>query len=766
MSVGRPASDNQQEHVAPILDIDGLSDFRRIGTGGFATVYSALEANAGRRVAVKVLTAVDDSGRRRFDRECLTMGAAGEHQHVVTLLRADYLRTTGQPYLVMEHMAGGSLAHRLTAEGAIPWLEAIEAILAIASALGFTHGRGILHKDVKPGNILISAAGAVKLTDFGIAAIREASGTSQLAYSIHFTAPEIFGGTADPAADVIIDPRDERSDLYSLAASLYTLGMGRPPFLGSTHVALMRQILEDPVPPTGSAGLDAFFARALAKDPAERPPSAADLAAELAHLRDAFALTGSTTGRWPAGPPTPPASRATDPRTAAPGGFDHPTDIDPRNGAISRTGSDAGAVGAAAVGDVVSSTLVALPPAPAPVDAPDDPPPAAPEAGAVSPGRRRWLLAGTAAVIAIGGGTGVAAALRSAGTDVKPPPAAPIIYAGHRQFAADRNDDAVFATAEVGDGRLASVSADGTLLVWDPADPAATLSWTGYRDELDDPGNDTLYAVAHLADGRLAVGGADGTVRLWDPARPDARPAQFTGHRDRVDDPSNDDVYAIIELADGRVASAGDDGTVQIWDPGRPGAPAASYTRHRDDADSGDGDAVWSLAELPDGRIASGSADGTVDLWLPGRPQSTATVYTGHFDAAGDPSDDVVRAIVALADGRIASGGADGTIRIWDPAQPGATMATFDAHTRAASGRDADTVRAMIQLPDGRIASGDMSGTIFVWDPALPGATPGRYSGHSGQINGLELLADGRVASSSDDGTVQIWDPASIVATP
>ena len=121
------------------LGIEGLSDYTRIGTGGFATVYSALEANAGRRVAVKVLTAVDDSGRRRFDRECLTMGTAGEHQHVVTLLRAGYLHTTGQPYLVMEYMAGGSLAHRLTTEGPIPWPEAIEAALAIAAALGFTN---------------------------------------------------------------------------------------------------------------------------------------------------------------------------------------------------------------------------------------------------------------------------------------------------------------------------------------------------------------------------------------------------------------------------------------------------------------------------------------------------------------------------------------------------------------------------------------------------------------------------------------------------
>lgn len=732
-------SDDQEQHTTPPIDIDGLSDFRRIGTGGFATVYSALEANAGRRVAVKVLTAVDDSGRRRFDRECLTMGTAGEHQHVVTLLRAGYLRSTGQPYLVMEHMAGGSLAHRLSSEGTIPWPEAIEAALAIASALGFTHGRGILHKDVKPGNILVSASGAVKLTDFGIAAIREASGTSQLAYSIHFTAPEIFGGTADPTAELIIDPRDERSDLYSLAASLYTLGMGRPPFLGSTHVALMRQILEDPFPPTGSAPLDSFFSRALAKDPEHRPPSAADVVAELAHLRDAFVTAGATTGRWTGGPP---------PARAPAEQHDDPTGVDP-------AGPAAGGVDTA---DPPTMVVDAMSPGPAG-------PAGQTEASELSDGRRRWLLAGAAAVIAIGAGAGVATAFRPSGADEETAaaPAPPIIYAGHRQGAANRDDDAVFATAELGDGRLASVSADGTLLVGDPALPVEATSWTGYRDELDDPANDTLYTVVRLTDGRLAVGGADGTVRLWDPARPDANPTQFAGHRDRADDPGNDDVYAVIQLADGRVASGGDDGIVLIWDPARPGAAPEAYTRHHDEAHSGDGDAVWSLAQLPDGRLASGSADGTVHLWTPGKPAATATVYRGHYEAADDTGDDVVRAIVPLADGRIASGGADGTIRIWDPDRPGTTIATFDGHTRAAAGPDADTVRAMVELPDGRIASGDMGGAILLWDPARPGAAPGEYHGHSSQINGLALLADGRVASSSDDGTVQIWDPASVV---
>lgn len=737
---------------APDLDIDGLSDFRPIGTGGFATVYSALEANAGRRVAVKVLAAVDDSGRRRFDRECLTMGTAGEHQHVVTLLRAGHLHRTGQPYLVMEHMAGGSLAHRLAAEGAVPWPEAVEASLAIASALGFTHGRGILHKDVKPGNILVSGAGTVKLTDFGISAIREASGTSQLAYSIHYTAPEIFGGTSDPDAELIIDPRDERSDLYSLAASLYTLGVGRPPFQAPTHVALMRQILLDPVPPTGIPALDGFFTRALAKEPTERPLTAADLTAELLHLRHAVAHLGAPTGPWPSGPAPLVAS-------AAPTG---PAPIGPTLAGHDATSVDhtITTVQALVGGEPEGQSNGTGPPSgeTPPAMVADSPAPQ----GQERPGRRRWLVTAAATFAAVAVAAGVAAAVRLSdrGGDDDAASAAPLIDPSHRQQAADPDDDAVLGVTQLPDGRLASVSADGTVIVGDPARPQDAVVWSGYRDTVGEPAGDALYAVTLLDDGRLALAGADGTVQLWDPAHPDEPTTEYTGHRDGVNDPSNDDVYAVIQLADGRVASGGDDGTVQIWDPDQPGSTPDRYTQHHERAGSNDGDAVWSLVELPDGRIASGSADGEVHLWTPGRPGSTAVIYTGHFEAAGDPDDDAVRAIVPLASGLIASGGADGTVRIWNPARTDQTIATFTGHADRATGSDTDSVRTIIQLANGWIASAGMDTAVLLWDPADPAAVIDAYTGHTEQVTALRQLADRRVVSTSDDGTVQVWDPA------
>lgn len=105
------------------LGIDGLSDYKEIGSGGFATVYSALEVTLDRRVAVKVLAAIDDAGRRRFDRERQSMGRTADHPNIVTPLRSGYTSPDNRPYLVMEYMAGGSLQDRIEAEGPLPWVE-------------------------------------------------------------------------------------------------------------------------------------------------------------------------------------------------------------------------------------------------------------------------------------------------------------------------------------------------------------------------------------------------------------------------------------------------------------------------------------------------------------------------------------------------------------------------------------------------------------------------------------------------------------------
>lgn len=232
------------------LGIEGLNQYRQIGAGGFAVVYAANEEGAGRVVAVKVLHSVNEAGRRRFDRERRTMGRTTGHPNIVTMLRSGFTEPGDRPFLVMEYLDGGSLRDRLDRTGTIPLPEAIAITADIANALRFGHASGILHKDVKPANILMSASGAAKLTDFGIAAIKEATDASQIAYSMAYTAPESFAATQDPVDGTVIDPRDERSDLYSLAATLYALVTGPTERSGSGD----RTTPEPPWPPTSDTG--------------------------------------------------------------------------------------------------------------------------------------------------------------------------------------------------------------------------------------------------------------------------------------------------------------------------------------------------------------------------------------------------------------------------------------------------------------------------------------------------------------------------------
>jgi len=125
-------------------------------------------------------------------------------------------------------MAGGSLQDLLDAEGPLEIADAVGTIAAVCAGLEFAHSAGIVHKDIKPANILVGPTG-VKLSDFGVASVRDSSGTSQVARSLSYTAPETFDVTRGPDGKVV-DPRGTQADLYSLAATLYTLVAGEPPF--------------------------------------------------------------------------------------------------------------------------------------------------------------------------------------------------------------------------------------------------------------------------------------------------------------------------------------------------------------------------------------------------------------------------------------------------------------------------------------------------------------------------------------------------------
>ncbi|MBI2168029.1 MAG: serine/threonine protein kinase, partial [Actinobacteria bacterium] len=226
------------------LGIPGLEDAVEIGRGGFGVVYRARQPHFNRTVAVKVLTqaTLDDTGRTRFERERQALGTISSHPNIVTVFDSGYT-ANGFPYLVMEHLQGGSLADVVQRDGAMDWEGAVPLIVKVAGALATVHAAGILHRDIKPENILISAYGEPHLGDFGIARILTGpeTRTGGVTTSVAHAAPEILGGGTPSVS----------SDLYALASTLFTLLDGRPAFVRDTDetvVTLIGRISLESVP--------------------------------------------------------------------------------------------------------------------------------------------------------------------------------------------------------------------------------------------------------------------------------------------------------------------------------------------------------------------------------------------------------------------------------------------------------------------------------------------------------------------------------------
>ncbi|HLI28442.1 MAG TPA: protein kinase [Chloroflexota bacterium] len=258
----------------------------RVGMGGMAVVYDGQDLLLGRRVAVKLpqpALANDPAFRARFANEARA-AAALAHPNVVAVY--DVGEEAGTPFLVMEFVEGESLRERLQREGPLPSAEIVRIGAAVADALAAAHERGLIHRDVKPANILLTPDGRVRLADFGIAlalGADSATRTGTLFGSIHYLAPELIRGeAATPAADI-----------YALGVVLYEMATGRVPYTGDNPLAIAIQHVETaPTPPSRlapglPAGLEAVIVRALDKQPAARFPSAAALAAALRALPEA-----------------------------------------------------------------------------------------------------------------------------------------------------------------------------------------------------------------------------------------------------------------------------------------------------------------------------------------------------------------------------------------------------------------------------------------------------------------------------------------------
>ncbi|HUH07825.1 MAG TPA: serine/threonine-protein kinase, partial [Egibacteraceae bacterium] len=281
-----------------------------IGSGGMGLVVGGLDQVLQRPVAVKLLRddlGADDQTRERFLREAR---AAASLAHPNAAAVYDAGRDGDVSFLVMELVEGESLAQMIARRGALPPAEAVALIDGVLAALGAAHRQGLIHRDVKPSNVLVTPAGEVKLTDFGIAkSVAEDAGltlTGELLGTPRYLAPELSAGKPATAA----------SDLYAAGVMLYELLAGRPPFEGDNplSVALAHQ-RQSPAPLSAlKPGLDERLVtavdRAMSKDAGDRFPDAASFRAALGEAQSAFAVAeaaaptlalGAQTMRLPAG---------------------------------------------------------------------------------------------------------------------------------------------------------------------------------------------------------------------------------------------------------------------------------------------------------------------------------------------------------------------------------------------------------------------------------------------------------------------------------
>jgi serine/threonine protein kinase len=300
---------NVLDQLAPKADASGSQVIREIGPGsrlgnyqvletlgegGMGVVLKARHIRMERMVALKVLRSKavqSPTGVQRFQKE-VRAAAKLAHPNIVTAYDADEVDDVH--FLVMEYVNGQSLAELLASRGRLEIVEAIGYVIQVARGLEYSHGEGVVHRDIKPGNLLLDQRGMVKILDMGLATMREAPGDeagepvqragefvtqeNQLLGTYDYMPPE----QAEDAHSV-----DHRADIYSLGCTLYRLITGRLPFPGDTAIKKILAHRESPIPsiskmrPDAPAALDLVLRRMMAKSPSDRQPSMADVIAEL-----------------------------------------------------------------------------------------------------------------------------------------------------------------------------------------------------------------------------------------------------------------------------------------------------------------------------------------------------------------------------------------------------------------------------------------------------------------------------------------------------
>jgi serine/threonine-protein kinase len=257
---------------------------RMLGAGGMAEVYEGHDRLLARRVAIKILLAQyahDPAFLARFRREAQA-AASLSHPNIVGVYDTGSEADTW--FIIMEYVDGRTLKDIIRAEGALYWARAAEVAADVAGALAVAHARGIVHRDVKPGNVMLTTEGKVKVMDFGIAratAVPSITQTSAVVGTAQYIAPEQAQGLEV----------DARSDVYALGCCLYEMLTGQVPFTGPTPVAIAyRHVREDPTPPRAlnpdvPVPLEQVCLKAMAKRPEDRYQTAVEMQRDLERVR-------------------------------------------------------------------------------------------------------------------------------------------------------------------------------------------------------------------------------------------------------------------------------------------------------------------------------------------------------------------------------------------------------------------------------------------------------------------------------------------------
>ncbi len=714
---------------------------RELGRGGFGLVFEARDRELSRAVAFKAIRPGRTRALEKLAKplkEEAEAAARLNHPNVVTL--HDSGVHEGTPYLIMELLRGETLASRLR-RGPLPPGEALRVALEVARGLEAAHGAGVLHRDLKPGNVFLTGQGAVKLVDFGLASImgRAALAAGTPAYM----APE----------QLRAEPEDARTDVYGAAAVLYESLAGALPYPVSGGRSAVLGPGPPPPPPLGDAPpeLVALLASGLARDPASRPQDAGAWLAGLLSVERAYAVRAAVEAR---------AGRRRRVRRAVwTAGAIAVVLAAGIAGMALRARADAELAlresqllaSAEAASDPLLAVLLLS-------ELSDHPPPRAvdvaqralggPIPAAVLDGARNGVAlavsadgSSTAAALSDGAvaifrndGTGAPRQLRHDGQRADDlaftPDGARLVAAGHEGSLHVHQLDggAPPVSLSLGgsplvrlvvspDGRRAAVATlDGRLVLvgLDPLRVVATVLH-------DAP----VFALAFTPRGdRLVTADADGEVQLLDASSGVTRARRATGQA----------IYALAISPDGaRLAVAGEGGTIGLLGPTLD--PLGVRGRA--------GPAITALAFDPaSGRLAAAAVDGTLQLHAAERGGEPRRLRA-HREA--------FRLAWAPVGGRLLTFGTDGRALLWSgPGEPVPTPL------------EGPSVVAAAFTPDGRrVLTRAREGTLRVWPIGDAGAR-GLLTGHLGYVDTVTWSRDGlRLLTASHDGTARTWDRAS-----